>query len=69
MHNEVAVTIRQTPVDDGIAMHEYVLKSVCLKHPDLASALNNGRQAVSTYSKAIKAYSKKCMASQILDGE
>jgi hypothetical protein len=75
MHEEVDADIRKTPVDkidDEFikATYNHALKSVCLKDPDVAYALKEGRQAVSTCSKVLRACAtNKRKASQMGAGE
>ena len=71
MHEEVDADIRKTSVDkidDAFikATYTHALKSVCMKDPDVAHALKEGRQAVSTCSKVLRACAtNKQKASQI----
>jgi hypothetical protein len=71
MHEEVDADIRKTSVDkidDAFikATYTHALKSVCMKDPDVAHALKEGRQAVSTCSKVLRACAtNKRKASQI----
>jgi hypothetical protein len=60
MHEEVNADIHKTPVDkidDEFikATYNHALKSICLKDPDVAYALKEGRQAVSMCSKVLRA--------------
>ena len=64
MHGEVDADIRQKPVeriDDAFikATYAHALKSICLKDPDVAHVLKDGRQAVSTCSKVLRACATK----------
>ena len=71
MDAEVAVAIAKQPVEKIdhaciSATYKHSLKNICLKNPDIPSALNANKQAISTCCKALKSsLAKKRKASQM----